>query len=390
MSFGLGSIVTLVLSAAWLVAVAWLVLRALNQSRLLPPLPMMTPDCPVAGIAVIVPARNEEANIGPCLTGLAQQTYPSDRLEIVVVDDNSSDRTAEIVETLAAQYPAIRLLRSPALPPGWTGKTHACWIGASAASEGADWLCFLDADMRAEPGLLASAMQAAEAERLDLLSLAPRQQLVSFAERLTMPCGLYALAFCQDLARLQAPDSSDATATGQFMLLRRDGYTHVGGYSAVRSIISEDVALARLMKRSGYRVVLKDGSRLLSTRMYTGWQTLWPGLAKNLIDMLGGPVATVVISIAAVVLAWAAVLLPVWDAVRCWQGSEIACIALVPALMASAAAFGLHIAGAVHFRIPAWYGLLFPFGYTVGAAMALDSIRQRLTGRVSWKGRTYP
>lgn len=371
-------------------ATAWLVLRAVNQSRLLPSLAESAPEASIPAIAVIIPARNEEANIGPCLTGLAQQTYPSDRLQVVVVDDNSSDRTAEVVEVLAARHPAIRLLRSPALPRDWTGKTHACWIGANAVSESADWLCFLDADMRAEPALLASAMQAAAAERLDLLSLAPRQELGSFAERLTMPCGLYALAFCQDLARLQAPDSSDATATGQFMLLRRDAYTRVGGHAAVRSIISEDVALARLMKRSGCRVVLKDGSRLLSTRMYTGWQTLWPGLAKNLIDMLGGPVATVATSLAAVVLAWAAVLLPAWDAVACWQGSEIACIALVPALMASAAAFGLHIAGAGHFRIPAWYGLLFPLGYTVGAAMALDSIRQRLTGRVSWKGRTYP
>jgi chlorobactene glucosyltransferase len=205
-----------------------------------------------------------------------------------------------------------------------------------------------------------------------------------------MPCGLYILAFCQDLAALQAADSADATATGQFMLIRREAYFRVGGHAAVRGIISEDVALARLMKRNGFRVTLRGASRLLSTRMYTGWRTLWPGLAKNLIDMLGGRTSTVATALAAIVLAWAAVLLPLWDGIGCYQGSSTACVALGPALLASAAAFGMHIAGAIHFGIPAWYGILFPLGYTIGAVMALDSVRQRLTGRVSWKGRTYP
>jgi len=124
--------------------------------------------------------------------------------------------------------------------------------------------------------------------------------------------------------------------------------------------------------------------------MYTGWRNLWPGVAKNLIDMLGGPVATVSTVLIGVALAWAAVLLPLADMIGCSWHKDGACFALAPALLGAATAIGLHLAGAIHFRIPFWYGFLFPLGYTAGALMALDSLRQRLTGRVRWKGRTYP
>jgi chlorobactene glucosyltransferase len=133
-----------------------------------------------------------------------------------------------------------------------------------------------------------------------------------------------------------------------------------------------------------------DGEDAVSTRMYTGWRTLWPGLAKNLIDTLGGRSATLIITAVAVTLAWAAVAIPAQDAAACLAHIPDPWAALIPALLASAAAFGLHIAAARHFRIPFYYGLLFPLGYTVGAVMALDSVRRRLSGRVTWKGRIYP
>jgi chlorobactene glucosyltransferase len=238
--------------------------------------------------------------------------------------------------------------------------------------------------------LLVSALAYASAERLDFLSLAPRQNLLSFAERLVMPCGLYLLAFRQDLGRIQAPDSGEATATGQFILIRRAIYDHVGGHAAVRTDICEDVALARLVKRAGWRVMLADGERLLSTRMYDGWRSLWIGVSKNLVDMLGGSISTVATAVAGVVLAWSAILAPLMDAIGCARARDHACLALAIALPPSASAFGLHLAGAAFFRIPFWYGLLFPMGYTAGALMALDSVRRRATGRISWKGRTYP
>jgi hypothetical protein len=252
-----------------------------------------------------------------------------------------------------------------------------------------DWLCFVDADVWGEPALLSSAMTAALAQRLDLLSLAPRQELRSFAERLVLPCGLILLSFTQDLRQVQAQSGSGVTATGQFMLIRRDAYDAIGGHAAVSTAICEDLEIARLLKQSGRPVLLMSGEDVVSTRMYTGWRTLWPGLAKNLVDTFGGNRATLLLALAAVILSWAAILIPLIDAVDLAEKTPGTWAALAAALLASAAAFGLHIAATFHFRIPFWYGLLFPLGYTIGAVMALDSVRRRLSGKVSWKGRIY-
>jgi chlorobactene glucosyltransferase len=157
----------------------------------------------------------------------------------------------------------------------------------------------------------------------------------------------------------------------------------------VCSAICEDLEFARRLKQSGRSVLLMGGEQLLSTRMYTGWRTLWPGLAKNLVDTLGGPVASLALAGAAVILAWAAFAIPLIDLVSFLRGAGSAATALILALAASGAAAGLHIAATFYFRIPFWYGLLFPFGYTAGALMALDSVHRRLSGQVSWKGRIY-
>jgi len=382
--------IPLLLSALWLALVIWLIARAIRQRSILAGVPVSSVEASdLPRIAVIVPARDEAANIAPCVESLIAQRYPPDRLALIVVDDDSSDETAGIVAALARGDARITLVRTPPLPPGWKGKVHACCTGSAAVSQEAQWLCFLDADMRAAPAAIASAVAAACARKLDLLTLAPRHELGSFAERLMLPCGLYLLGFYQDLEKIQAPGSDRVVATGQFMLLRREAYEAVGGHAPVRDAICEDVELALLMKRRGYRVLLMDGSRLLSTRMYTGWSTLWPGFAKNLIQLLGGPVRTLIAAPVVVVLAWAAVALPIADLAALLHGVSGASLALALATLGSAAVLGLHIGGAAHFKIPWWYGLLFPLGYSAGAIMALDSVRWRLTRRVPWKGRVY-
>jgi chlorobactene glucosyltransferase len=381
----------LLLSSLWLALVAWLIARALRQRNVLARVPVSASDPGAAApkVAVIVPARNEAANIGPCVKSLSAQQYPPDRLSIIVVDDDSADETWATVAALAQNDPRVTLLRAPPLPSGWKGKVNACCAGAAAVPADVQWLCFLDADMRAAPRAIASAIDAACGRNLDLLTLAPRHELGSFAERLMLPCGLYLLGFYQDLERIQAPESDEVVATGQFMLLRRTAYEDVGGHAAVCDAICEDVELALLMKRRRHRVLLMDGNALLSTRMYTGWSTLWPGFAKNLIQLLGGPLRTLIAAPVIVALAWTAVWLPLFDLAAVLQSVSGAPTALGLATLGSAAVIGLHVGGAVHFRIPWWYGLLFPLGYTVGAVMALDSLRWRFTGRVHWKGRVY-
>jgi chlorobactene glucosyltransferase len=385
-------LLTLVCSLTWLAVVAVLIFRAARQRdqlrRLSANEPPRANDAPI--VAVIIPARDEAKNIGACLRGLLGQDYPPDRYEIVVVDDQSADATPDIVAALCGDHPRLKLLRSPPLPRGWMGKSQACWLGACAVAPPAEWLCFIDADMRAGRKLIASAVQAARAGRLDLLSLTPRHELISFAERLVIPCGLFLLAFLQDLGALQSADSGDASATGQFMLIRSSTYAAIGGHAAVRTAICEDLELARRCKRSGFSVLIQDGAPLLSGRMYTGWRTLWPGFAKNVVDMLRGARATAVTAIAAVILAWATLIVPALAVTAyahdpgVWPLAALAC-----ALAASAAICALHVGGAIHFAIPFWYGLLFPVGYTACAMIAADSIRRRRHAGVVWKGRVY-
>jgi len=386
----LGVSMQIALSCAWLAAVAWLIFRAFRQRNALAPLAPQTGAG--AHVVIIVPARDESQNIARCVESLMALQYPANRLHVIVVDDGSVDDTADIAASLVVKHsPRITLLQAPALPSGWKGKPHACWLGAQEASRQGDaqWLCFIDADMHVEPLLMGSAVAAATRDPIDLLTLAARHELLSLAERLILPCGHYLLGFSQNLRRPQEPGSTEVVASGQFMLARRSAYEHTGGHAAVRASICEDLELARLFKRSGYRVQLRDGSSLLSTRMYTGWSTLWPGIAKNLTQTLGGPLKALMIPAVAVLMAWAAWLLPVAQVIECHRDAGLACIALVPALLGSAAVIALHIAGAVHFDIPLWYGLLFPLGYTAGACIALDSVRRRFVGGVSWKGRIY-
>jgi chlorobactene glucosyltransferase len=388
---GCHQVLLLSLSCAWLAVVVWLGLRAWRQRSALPLLRSRRANGERPRIAVIVPARNEARNIGACLKSLIDQTIAGSNLHIIVIDDASSDGTAAIATECAAAAGSaeVSVIRTSHLPPGWRGKVHACWLGYLAAPKDADWLCFLDADMRARPSLLESALVSADQQGLDLLSLAPRHELGSFAERLIIPCGHYLLAFSQELSRIQSPQSGEVAVTGQFMLFRRAAYEHIGGHASVPLAICEDLEIALLAKGAGHRVLMQDGSRLLTARMYTGWKNLWPGFAKNLIEMAGGVVPTIVYAVAAVVLSGAALALPALDAASCVHGSSIACWALLPAALASAAALAFHLFGAAHFGIPLIYGLLFPVGYWAGALLALDSLRWRLTGRVRWKGRVY-
>jgi chlorobactene glucosyltransferase len=379
----------LTISFAWLVTATVLIWRALRQHSILQELkapagkPIQTPS-----VTIIVPARNEARNIGRCLESLAVQNYPRERLRIVAVNDNSTDETAAIIAKTASGG-RVTLVNAPALPQGWTGKSHACWIAAASAGDESEWLCFIDADIEASANLIAAAVHFAAFEGIEFLSLAPRQVFLSFAERLVMPCGFYLLGFCQDIGKVNSPDCDEVTATGMFILIRRDAYKAIGGHKAVRGEICEDVALARLAKKRGYTVALLGGTALYSTRMYTGWGSLWEGLSKNLAILLGGPARTVAAAIGAFVLALAAYLLPAAGAAQC-TASTAGCVALAVAAPASAAIIALHLGGAAFFRIPLWYGLIFPLGYTAGVALAFHSLWRRWTGKVRWKGRTYP
>lgn len=334
-------------------------------------------------VSIIVPVRNEIANIDLCLAGLATQTHLPEGSSIIVVDDGSRDGTKAAVARWVVTDPRIKLVEAGPLPAGWAGKPHACWRGASLATAG--WLCFIDADVRAAPGLLAAALTAAEAEGIDMLSLHPLQELGSFWERLVMPAGMLVLACTKPFA----PGSED-TVNGQFLLIRHEAYLQVGGHSEVRGEICEDKALGRHVRNAGFTLRIRAAERLARTRMYRDLPSLWEGFSKNATEALGSIRATLVAAFAAVFFGWAALLVPLAALIGALaQPSLPAIVGAALAAAASGIVVGIHFGTARHFRIPAVFCLTFALGYTAVACLACSAVVAQLRGRVKWKGRTY-
>jgi chlorobactene glucosyltransferase len=380
----------LVLSILWTATIGLLLFRAVRQYQsyeVLRPAPASGP--PSAAVSVIVPARNEGRNIGRCVRGLLGQDYPADQMRVIVVDDNSQDDTAEQVIQQSGGDLRLRLIGSENLPAGWAGKPHACWRGAAVAGD-VDWLCFVDADTCADPPLLRTAMTTARDRNLDMVSLQPFQELVSWSERLVLPAGFFFIAFSQDLRKVNDPASPDSSINGQFILIRRAAYQRIGGHAAVKSALAEDRDLAAAVKRAGLRLAAMGSEGLIRTRMYTNLSDLWDGLARQAVELIGSPIKTVVFGSVGLLLGWVAVLLPVACVLaveRDTKASHVA--ALMVSLAGTLVLLGTHVGAARYFRIPFWYGLLFPLSYTLGAAIAFHGAAGRVRRKVRWKGRVY-
>lgn len=377
------------LGLGWLLLIASLLLKAVRQLSAFKKVSPAAAAGKLPPVSAIVPARNEAANILACLRGLLSQDHAENHLEIIVVDDDSTDDTRKLVEQLAADHPQLHLLRAGPLPDGWAGKPHACWQGVKAA--GGEWLCFLDADTRPSPHLLPAAIGYAATEGLDMLSLHPRKELRHFWEKLIIPGGLFAAAFASDLRAVNDPASPHAGANGQFILFRREAYEAIGGHAAAAAEICEDKALARLAKKAGLRTRLADAAELFSVRMYPGLRELWQGLTKDAIEVAPSPAMGIGIAVGAVLVGWLALFIPAfaWHLTAASGSGGWADTGVGLACSGSAAIFGMQMATARYFRIPVWYGLLFPLSMTMVAGLAFHSAWRRFTGRVPWKQRTY-
>ena len=244
-------------------------------------------------VSVVIPARNEEANIGECVGSLLGQGPVQGReIEIIVADDGSEDRTAAIVRDLASANPSmnvamnpamnvgVKLVSVPPLPEGWLGKTHA--LHAAVEQAQGEWLLFTDADTRHAACALPALVERAEREGLDWISLSPEQETRTWWEKAAIHLVYQQLAKLYPFERVNDPRDSIAAANGQYILVRRGVYDALGGHAAVRSSLLEDVALAKAAKQAGVPMRFEPGEGIVKTRMYRRFQEMWEGWTKNL------------------------------------------------------------------------------------------------------------
>jgi len=376
----MASVTELLPALPWLAPFAGLFRLASN-------LPNLSNVAPAPGplVSVIIPARNEAATIETVVHSVLATTYAD--VELLVVDDRSTDETAAIIGRLAEEDGRVRAIGGEPLPAGWYGKPWACVQGYRAAR--GELLLFTDADTRHSPELLGRAVGALQARQADLVTVAPRQRCESFWERLVMPQVWLLLGLRYHPARVnRARRERDVIANGQFILVTRLGYEAVGTHEVVKHEVAEDLGLAQAYFRAGRRMHFAFAERLMQTRMYHDLPHLVEGWSKNM--YLGGrrsfPHDRVLRTLVPVMLVASFVF---------WLVPPVALLATggsgtigTAAIVATVASVVFWVLVSVGMRIPPYYGLGYPLGAVVALGIAVRSI-WRGERRVEWRGRIY-
>jgi len=331
-------------------------------------------------VSAVIPARNEETSIARAVESVAAQPEVA---EVIVVNDQSTDRTGEILAALAAKISKVRVLETGTLPGGWTGKNYALSIGAAAAS--GDWLLFTDADTFHLPGSTARALADAREHEAALVSYSPEQEMGTFWERALIPRVYWMLSHRYSFAKVNEPAAPDAAANGQFLLIWRQAYTAMGGHAAVAAEVLEDVALARRVKTAGDKLFFASGRGIVRARMYRSFRAMWEGWTKNLYALIGGS-KTGLLSQLIDLLALGAIVLACSDAPLTaldWIAIGAGAVLIVTRLIDYAAFLRRNLLpmSLIQYYVP---------GTCLYWAALLASWWKTKHGAVAWKGRAYP
>jgi glycosyltransferase involved in cell wall biosynthesis len=367
--------------AVMLCSLAPAVLFCVNVRRYVPP--------PQAGslylptISVLIPARDEQDGIAAAVESVLASTGVV--FEVIVMDDGSTDRTADIVEAIAKKDARVRLERTQTLPIGWNGKQHACWALAHAASH--ELFCFVDADVRLKPECLARMAAFLMQRERGLVSGFPQQVTETSLEWLLLPLIHFVLLGFLPVERMRnTTDPSFAAGCGQFILVQRHDYFASGGHAEIKTTMHDGLLLPRLFRQHGYRTDLADLTDLASCRMYRNALQVWQGLAKNATEGIAAPGRILPISL----LLFLGQIVPLALAAWLWLvgGSSVA--ENVYVFVAIVGVWLPRFLGAYRFR-QSWRGaLLHPLGIGMLLAIQWYALTRKLTGRsVTWRDRSY-
>ena len=340
-------------------------------------------------LTVIVPARDEEDCLGACLESLTGQSEEIFELgldwELIVVDDHSADRTAEI----AHQFAGVTVMQAGELETGWTGKANAIWTAAKRAR--GRWILFTDADTIHEPGSLRRAIHEATRHKVGMLSYSPRQIVSGLAQRSLMPLVFCELALAYPPAKVSDPNQRIAAANGQFLLVEREAYRRLGGHAAVADKVLEDVELAFLAKRRKVGLRFRYAEDAVATRMYRSTAAMIEGWTKNLALLFDNSLALAMWRVLDIALLVGLPVLAVglWDARFNAHSLEWLGAGWVLALLWVRTLFRFYYRVAKS-NFPFLDCALSPLGLPLFVVLLYRSwFQHRILKRVSWKGRSY-
>lgn len=347
-------------------------------------------DADLPFVSVIIPARNEEKKIARCLSSILCQDYPN--LEVIVIDDRSTDATAEIIADFAARDARIKFVQGKDAPSGWIGKCNALAYAVGHAS--GEWFVFTDADTWHSTNSVRDAITHAIANRVDLISFVPVQELGSFWERAVMPVLLSSFLLGDPFHTVNDPAAERAYAYGQYIVCRRRSYLAVGGHQSVRDEIVEDHAIGRVFKEKGYKIQVADGRTLYSVRMYTDLESMWQGWTKNLYSLIDSKIIHLVLILLLMNFTVLGPIINLFLAFNVWIGAEEAwhpyIAGTLVALQFVLFWFWYRLTGLHRSGCPWQYYLFIPFGSLAVSALQLHAAYLVLSGSpVNWKGRRY-
>jgi chlorobactene glucosyltransferase len=344
--------------------------RAFAHVRLPQPLPR---------VSVLVPARNEERNLTVLLPTLTAQDYPN--LEVIVLDDHSTDGTHAVASGFAVRDSRLRLIEGGPLEPGWMGKPNACRQLADAAS--GELLVFTDADTIWQPDAVTNVVKAFHKTGADALSAWPEQVLKGWLSRLMQPFMAWSVLALLPIQLVPDPRFPlIVSANGQLIAFRRRCFDAIGGFAAGRDSVLEDMAMARAVGQAGMRFWLLSGVGSVKCRMYSSSREVFDGFAKSAYTNLGSNPLALVGAILA--FGWLFIAPWVWLISSLVTGAD-----LTWAIVAVGLSLLTRAISDLEFAYPLVLSLLQPFSAVAWAVMAVVSARRHMRGRVRWKGRVY-
>lgn len=333
-------------------------------------------------ISICVPARNEERGVEACLTSMLGQDYPS--FEVIVVDDNSTDATPDILQKLGEKHSNLTVIKGEPLPSDWHGKPFALYQAQKIAK--GEFILFADADPVFHPDTLKTAMHIMQDRNLDFYSLLPGSVFSSFWEKAVQPVFFGFIGSMTPFRKVNSPEFPEAMGVGAFTMIEKKLYDRIGGHESLKQEILDDIGLARVAKSFGARLLIADGQKLISIRMYHSLEEIRIGWRKNMFIAMRKSIPRAFYYIFIVI---ALNVTPYFLFVASWINGE-GLVSLSISAINLFTLLSMNFVFCKELRLSALYLLVFPLGALVFVWVMISSMSQILfKGTTEWRGRNY-